>query len=127
MVLKTLHMTFAALTFVSFTLRGAGMLREAGWRRSRWVRVLPHVVDTLLFATGIALMIAIRQYPGAVPWITAKLTAVLVYIGLGMVALRFGRTRPVRIGAWVAALLVFAYIYAVAITRDPWPLHLLAP
>ncbi len=126
-MLKTLHMTLAALTFVSFTLRGAGMLREAPWRRQRWVRVLPHVVDTLLFATGLALMIAIRQYPGAVPWITAKLVAVLVYIGLGMVALRFGRSRPVRAGAWIAALVVFGYIYAVAVARDPLPLGLFLP
>jgi uncharacterized membrane protein SirB2 len=80
-----------------------------------------------LFATGIALMIAIRQYPGTAPWITAKLVAVLVYIGLGMVALRFGRSRPVRAGAWVAALVVFGYIVAVAVTRNPLPLGLFLP
>lgn len=124
-MLKTLHMTLAALTFASFTLRGIGMLRDAPWRRQRWVRVMPHIVDTLLFATGIALMIAIRQYPGEVPWITAKLTAVLVYIGLGMIALRFGPDRRVRAAAWLAALVVFGYIYAVAVTREPLPLRLL--
>ncbi len=123
-MLKTIHMTLAALTFASFTLRGVGMLRESPWRRQRWVRVLPHVVDTLLFATGIALMIAIRQYPGTVPWITAKLVAVLVYIGLGMVALRFGRNKRARATAWIAALVVFGHIYAVAVARDPLPLAL---
>jgi uncharacterized membrane protein SirB2 len=124
-VLKTLHMTLAALTFVSFTLRGVGMLRESPWRRQRWARVLPHIVDTLLFATGITLMIVIRQYPGTVPWITAKLLAVLVYIGLGMVALRFGRRKSIRAAAWIAALIVFGYIYAVAVTRNPIPLGIL--
>lgn len=121
-MLKTLHMTLAALTFISFTLRGVGMLSESPWRRQRWARVLPHIIDTLLFATGLTLMFAIHQYPGTVPWITAKLLAVLVYIGLGMVALRFGGSRSARAGAWVAALVVFGYIYAVATTRDPLPL-----
>jgi hypothetical protein len=36
-----------------------------------------------------------------------------------MVALRFGRSLRVRRNAWLAALLVYLYIVAVALTRDP--------
>jgi uncharacterized membrane protein SirB2 len=45
----------------------------------------------------------------------------LVYIGLGMVALRRGTTKKGRVMAWIGALLTFGYIVAVALYHDPWP------
>ena len=89
--------------------------------RRRWVRVVPHVVDTVLLASAVALAWMSHQYPLVQPWLTAKVAGLLVYIGLGMVALRFGRSRRVRLGAWLAAIAVFAYIVAVAVTRHPLP------
>ncbi|MFP5404148.1 MAG: SirB2 family protein, partial [Gammaproteobacteria bacterium] len=54
-------------------------------------------------------------------WLTAKLFALIAYIVLGTIALKRGKTRKVRIAAWVAALLVFAYMVAVARAHAPWP------
>jgi uncharacterized membrane protein SirB2 len=45
-----------------------------------------------------------------------------VYIVLGTIALKRGRTRGVRAGAWVAALAVFFYILAVAFTKQVVPI-----
>ncbi|HEV8096842.1 MAG TPA: SirB2 family protein [Burkholderiales bacterium] len=60
-------------------------------------------------------------------WVTAKVLALLAYIGLGVLALR-GRTSTVRGAAFGAALAVAAYIVAVAVTHDPrGPLAWLAP
>lgn len=84
----------------------------------RWVRVLPHVVDTVLLASAIALAVVLEQYPFVEPWLTAKLVALLFYIGLGMVALSYGTTRRIRTGAWIMAQAVFLYIVAVALTRN---------
>ena len=56
---------------------------------------------------------------GNAPWIAAKIVGLVVYIALGMVALRLGRTRAIRAGAWVAALITFGYIVTVALTKDP--------
>jgi uncharacterized membrane protein SirB2 len=53
------------------------------------------------------------------PWLTAKIVGLLAYIALGMVALRFGRTRGTRAAAWIAALATFGYIVSVAVTKDP--------
>jgi uncharacterized membrane protein SirB2 len=49
----------------------------------------------------------------------AKIIGLLVYIGLGLVALRPGRPTAVRAVAWVAALATFGYIVSVAITKNP--------
>lgn len=85
----------------------------------RWVRVAPHLVDALLLASAIALAVQQRQYPFVDAWLTAKVMGLMVYIGLGLAALRFGRSRLLRAAAWAAALAVFAWIVSVAITRSP--------
>ena len=89
--------------------------------RQRWVKIVPHVVDTLLLASAIALAIIIRQYPFVDAWLTAKVAGLLLYIGLGFVALRFGKRRSTRLIAWLMAQAVFAYIVLVAIQHDPLP------
>lgn len=87
----------------------------------RWVRVAPHVVDTLLLASAIALAVTVGQYPLVDGWLTAKVLGLVVYIVLGMIALKRGRTRAARIAAFCSALLVFAYIVAVAVTKSVLP------
>lgn len=124
-LIKATHITCAALSFSLFFLRGVWMLYTPQRLRALWVRVLPHIIDTVLLASAIALAVLSRQYPGELPWLTAKIVALLVYIGLGMVALRRGRTRGIRALAWFAALGVFGYIVAVAYTRNPWPMAVL--
>ncbi|MGZ5202998.1 MAG: SirB2 family protein [Telluria sp.] len=119
--LKHFHMGCAALSGSLFLLRGAWMLRASPLLRQRWVRIAPHVVDTLLLASAIGLALWSRQYPGQQPWLTAKLAALLGYIVLGSVALKRGRTPGQRRAAFVAALLLFAYIVTVAITKRPLP------
>lgn len=120
-MLKTLHESFAALTFASFLTRGVFMLRGSALLTLRFWRVAPHVIDTLLLATGLALAWRIHQYPFVQAWLTAKVVALFIYIALGLVALRFGRSRGVRLTAFVLALLVFLYIVSVAVTRTPFP------
>jgi len=119
--LKHFHMTCAGLSGALFLLRGAWMLRASAMLRQTWVRIVPHVVDTLLLASAVLLAVWSHQYPGQQPWLTAKLVALVAYIVLGVVALKRGRTRAVRVAAFAGALLVFAYIVAVAVTKTPLP------
>jgi uncharacterized membrane protein SirB2 len=121
LTIKQIHVACAALSYAGFVARGIGMGLEARWMARRWVRIAPHVVDTLLLASAIALAALTAQYPLDRPWLTAKVIALAAYIALGMVALRRGRTRRQRIAAWLAAQAVFLYIVAVAITRSPAP------
>lgn len=120
-VLKMIHLTTAAVSYTLFVVRGIWMINGSPRLSERWARIVPHVNDTLLLAAAIWMTMLIHQYPGTHAWLTAKLAALLVYIGLGMVALRHGKTRRTRIAAWVAAQAVFLYIIAVALTRNPLP------
>lgn len=119
--LKALHVACVVASYTLFFVRGVWMLRDSPRLNQRWVKVLPHVVDTFLLASAIALAVMSRQYPFVAAWLTAKVVALIVYIGLGMVALRYGRTRGVRRAAWITAQAVFVYIVAAALTRQALP------
>lgn len=119
--LKYLHVTCVVLSGAGFALRGAWMLQGSPLLAQRWVRVLPHVVDSALLASAIALAVMLEQYPLAQGWLTAKLIGLVVYIALGTIALKRGRTRALRLTAFGGALLVFAYIVAVALTKSVLP------
>lgn len=122
LIAKQVHLTAVALTLLLFLARGGWMMTGSAMLARRWVRVLPHIVDTVLLLSALYLAIAVYGYPGnAVPWITAKLVALIAYIALGTVALKRGRTKPVRLAAFLAALAVFAYIVNTALTKAPWP------
>lgn len=119
--LKITHVSCVAISYVLFVLRGIWMMRESAMLRRRWVKIVPHLVDTLLLASAVALAVMSHQYPLADGWLTAKVVGLLIYIGLGTVALKRGKTRRTRVTAWLAAQAVFFYIVAVAITRQPLP------
>ena len=117
--LKLIHQSAVTLSFAGFFARGIGMLGDADWVRHRLAKTLPHVVDTVLIVSAVWLAWLLRLTPSNAPWIAAKIGGLIAYIAIGMVALRFGRSRAVRGGAWVLAMLTFAWIVSVAITKDP--------
>lgn len=121
---KHLHITFVVLSVGGFFLRGLLMMRDSPLLHRRWLKVLPHVNDTLLLAAALALMVMSEQYPFIDAWVTAKVFGLFAYIILGSVALKAGRTRGVRVAAWLAALAVFGYVVTVALTKSPWGLFL---
>ena len=120
--IRWVHGGIAVASGSFFVVRGVWLLMGSALLRTRFVRVAPHVLDTLLLAFGIGLAVWSRQYPFVDGWLTAKVLALLAYIGLGLVALRFATTRSVRGAAFAGALLCFGYMLAVAFTRNalPW-------
>jgi uncharacterized membrane protein SirB2 len=118
---RTLHIACAAISIAGFAARGVLMLRESSWLQKRFVRIAPHVVDTLLLASAVWLAWFLGQVPFVHGWITAKILALLAYIVLGTVAIKRGRTKGIRAGAFAAALASAGYIVWVALTRDPSP------
>jgi len=119
--LKHLHMLCAVISIIGFIIRGALKLRGSAWLQKKWLRIAPHVVDTVLLLSAIGLVVIIHQYPFVQGWLTAKLIGLVVYIGLGLVTLRFAKTQSVRAGAYVLAIVTFAYIAAVAVTKSALP------
>jgi uncharacterized membrane protein SirB2 len=119
--LKAIHVTCVIASGAGFLARGVLSMLDSPWLKTRFVRVAPHVVDTLLLASAITMAVLARLVPTQQPWLLAKIVALLGYIVLGAIGLRYGRTRTQRALAFAAALLVFAYIVAVAVTRSPAP------
>ncbi|RCV88984.1 SirB2 family protein [Billgrantia montanilacus] len=118
-LIKHLHMTTAGLSLAFFILRAWWSVREAPILQRRWVKVVPHVNDTLLLTFGILLMVMLSMWPQHHPWLAAKILALLVYIVLGTVAIKRGRTPLARGGAAVAAVVTFLYMLGTAVFKDP--------
>ncbi len=121
--LRLLHLAAVIVSAAGFLARAALMLADSPALNRRFVRIAPHVVDTVLLAAGVAMVVLARLSPLAHPWLAAKLGGLIAYIALGAVALRYGRTRRVRLLALAGAVLAFAYIVGTALQRRPlWPL-----
>ena len=116
---KMIHVTSVIISYLLFSLRSIWTIRGSATLKRRWVKIVPHVVDTVLLLSAITLAIWIQQDPIHDSWLSAKVVGLLAYIGLGMVALRFGKTLKTRIIAWIAAQAAFFYIVMVALTKNP--------
>ncbi|SHE78718.1 Uncharacterized membrane protein SirB2 [Modicisalibacter ilicicola DSM 19980] len=118
-LIKHLHVTTVGLSLALFLLRSWWSVRGSSWLQQRWVRVLPHLIDTLLLATGITLMILLEAWPTRQPWLAAKLIGLLAYIGVGTIAIKRGRTATARAIAALIAVAIFAYIVGAAVAHHP--------
>jgi uncharacterized membrane protein SirB2 len=117
---KYLHVSCVALSGAGFLLRGLWALTSNPRLQHRVTRRLPHVVDTVLLLSAVILAGMIGQYPFIHSWVTAKVLGLILYIVLGAIALRYGPTLTVRLGALLAALATYAWIISVAILKNPW-------
>lgn len=118
-LLKHAHMTLAAASVSLFLVRGIWMLAGSPMLSRGWVRRTPHLVDSLLLASAITLAWWAGLSPLASPWLGAKIGALVAYIVLGSVALKYGKTRLTRLAAFIAAVGCFAYIVTTAVTKNP--------
>ncbi len=117
-LIKHLHLTFVALSLISFTLRGVWMMKESPLLQAKLTKILPHVIDTVLLVSGLTLAISLGLQPGEHPWLVAKIVGLVAYIALGVIALKSKRAKKVRVVAWVAAILSFGFIASAAITKS---------
>jgi uncharacterized membrane protein SirB2 len=118
-MLKALHVALAYLTIAGFVVRGIWALTDSPLRREKWVRIAPHLVDTLLLTFGVILAFQLSQSPLS-GWLGAKLLGLVAYIGFGVVTMR-APDRRLQIAGFAGALLAVIYVFAVAFTREPWP------
>ncbi|MDY0748337.1 SirB2 family protein [Paucibacter sp. R3-3] len=116
---KLVHQSAVALSITGFFVRGAASLAGARWVQGRVAKTLPHVVDSVLLLSALTLLWMLRLTPDRAPWLIAKLIGLVLYIGLGVVALRPGRPPALRAAAWLAALVVAGWIVSVAVTKSP--------
>ncbi len=109
----------AYLTVIGFVVRGLWSISGSDQLNHKWVKVVPHLVDTLLIALGVAMTIQLSLSLSS-DWLIAKLLGLLAYIGFGVLTMR-AITKPVKLLGFGAALLSVSYIFSVAFSRNVWP------
>ncbi|MDH4166336.1 MAG: SirB2 family protein [Gammaproteobacteria bacterium] len=124
LALRHAHIGFAILSVSLFTLRGCLMLARSPHVNAAWLKYPSYLIDTLLLTFALMLMSVIRQYPFGNGWLTMKVVLLVVYVVLGSIALKRGRTRRIRIAALVAALLTVGFLVTVARAHHPLGLFL---
>lgn len=123
MALKHLHLLTVAISITLFVLRFFWKWRASPMINKRWVKITPHINDTVLFATGIVLVVMFKLYPllGMDSWLTEKLFGVIIYILLGYVALgKKTQSWNIRTLAFVLALGCLYLIVKLATTKIPF-------
>lgn len=118
MALKHSHMLFAMLSVLLLVVRFALLSKGSALLQTKFLKIVPHVVDTLLLLSAVSLMMTLSQYPISTPWLTDKVVGVAAYILMGVVALK-GRTPMLRIMAFLGALGWLSLVVRVAITKTP--------
>ena len=117
LALKHLHTTAAALSLLFFIIRAYWSVIETAVLQKKAIRIAPHVIDTILLACGLAMAYTLGFNQG---WIWAKLVALVLYIGVGTIAIKRGKTPATRGIAALGAVVIFFYIVGVALTRNAW-------
>lgn len=121
LTVKHLHLTCVLLSLVLFLIRGTWALYYPAKLEQRWIKILPHLIDTVLLISAVSLVVMLQQYPLVHGWLTAKVIALCVYIALGSYVLKSSATQPKKLLAFFAAVATFGYIISVALTRMPLP------
>lgn len=118
LALKHIHLTFVALSLLAFFVRGIWLFMNSSMLSKKWVKILPHLISTILLVSGVALAVHLSLSPGSQPWLMAKIIGLIVYIVLGVAAFKVPNPNARKL-LWVGALIVFAYIVCVAISKNP--------
>ncbi|WP_407276080.1 SirB2 family protein [Halothiobacillus sp. DCM-1] len=117
-----IHGLAVVLSLLGFITRGIWMLGDSPRLQAKWVKITPHIVDTILLLSALVASYLLFWRYGANPaYVTVMIVGLVVYIGLGLVALRLGKTKAIRASAWVLAILVFLYISAAGAMKTPTP------
>jgi len=117
--IRQLHMSLALISLMGFVIRAWWAIRGSTMLEQRWVKIAPHIIDTLLLTTAVLLMIILRQHPGSQSWIAAKLVALVFYIGFGTLAIKRAPTPASKAIFLGLAIATFGYIIGVAIAHHP--------
>lgn len=115
---KHIHMLCALISIIGFITRSIWAFSGSTLLEKKWVKIAPHIIDTLLLLSAIGLVISTQQYPFVNGWVTAKLLALVAYIALGVMTLKKAKNNQQRVIFFVMALSTFIYIVCVARTHN---------
>lgn len=112
-------MTLAVISVALFTLRFIWLLAGSDKLQAKWVKISPHIVDTLLLSLGIVMAVQYSINPAEQLWFGEKLLAVVAYIFTGYYTLKLARNRVMQIIGYLGAIGWIMLIVRLAMTREP--------
>lgn len=118
-ILKHIHLTAIVISLTLFTLRFIWTLRGSDLMQKKWVKIVPHVNDTILLASALALCFVIGSYPFSDSWLTQKVVGVVCYILLGLWALKWAKTNGARWIGFIGAIGFVVLTAKIAVFKQP--------
>lgn len=118
--IKSLHILLVLLSGALFALRAGAVLFDARWPRHPLPRYGSYTIDTFLLTSAAMLATMLPRALFANGWLAVKLGWIVVYIVLGVFAMRPGCSRRVRVSCYFAALAAFAQVIGIARMHHPW-------
>lgn len=117
--LKHLHLTFVALAFLIFLTRGFWLITGSPLINRKWAKIAPHAANGIMLISGVALAIYLQISPLAASWLSAKLIAIVLFIGLGVATIK-APSKKLRISFFILSALCFIQILLIATTKNPF-------
>ena len=117
--IKLIHVAAVILSGLLFTLRSSAQLLGAQWTMAAPLRYLSYAIDTTLLTAALMLATILHQYPFVHAWLTVKVLLLVVYVVLGSIALKRGKSRTARLYCFLAALAVYLFIASIARAHSP--------
>ncbi len=118
-IVKHLHLTTIVLSVVLFLFRFVLNILQSPMLQKRWLKILPHIVDTLLLVSAATLCLLLKQYPLVDAWVTEKLIALVMYVFMVTLALKLGHNSFMRGMGLLGALSWITYAGMVALSKQP--------
>ncbi len=118
MILKNIHIICAYVTGIGFLLRGILLLMNSPLSKHRLTKVLPHIIDICLLLSGITMAISLSLSPNNQPWLMAKLIALFLYIGFGLLMIRYGKIDTRKWIGLIGGMSIYVYIVGVAHSKS---------
>ena len=118
-MLLYIHVSTVVFSFALFNIRAYGLAMDTGWKKSRLLRILPHVNDSILLFSALGMCFQINQYPFVNAWLSVKVIFLLVYIVLGLLFMRRAKSNTQRWYLYILAMSCYGFIVSVAIMHQP--------
>lgn len=114
-MLKTLHLVLIFSSLASFIGRVMLLQFKPEALQSKLSRIAPHVLNTLLIISGVALILTGGWLEGDFGWIISKFILLLAYVAFGVMCMHNVGVK--RWAFFAGALLCFVFIFVIAITK----------
>jgi uncharacterized membrane protein SirB2 len=118
-ITKHLHLTAMVLSLLLFITRFVLTLRQSPALQKKWLKISPHIVDTLWLVSAGVLCVMIDQYPFVDAWVSEKLLALVMYMLMVTIALKLAKTTTIRFVGLLGAISWLAYAGMVAVSKQP--------